>query len=106
MAVIEAMALGLPVVAGLNSGGVPWVLDEGRAGFLTDVRKPEKILQTLLACVERPEDRERRQRIAYSRVLNVFSPDSVANRYERMYDRILSSHRSVCNHSLSDYAIH
>jgi glycosyltransferase involved in cell wall biosynthesis len=90
MAVIEAMALGLPVVAGLNSGGVAWVLDQGRAGFLTDVRNPEKIMQTLVTCVEQAEDREQRKRNAYNRVLNVFSPDSVTSRYEKMYGKVLS----------------
>ena len=33
MALIEAMALGIPVIAGRRSGGVPWTLDEGRAGM-------------------------------------------------------------------------
>jgi glycosyltransferase involved in cell wall biosynthesis len=42
MAVAEAMALGLPVVAGVEAGGLPWLLDEGKAGFLTDVRDPKK----------------------------------------------------------------
>jgi L-malate glycosyltransferase len=34
---IEAMAEGLPIVAGAGSGAVPWILDEGSAGVLTDV---------------------------------------------------------------------
>ena len=89
MAVVEAMALGLPVVAGINAGGVPWVLDEGRAGFLTDVRKPEKIAETLLTCIEQVEDRQERQKNAYDRVLTHFSPDSVAGQYEKMYEKIL-----------------
>lgn len=92
MAVIEAMAAGLSVVGGLGSGGVPWVLDEGRAGFLTDVRHPRKISQTLLACLEQVEERERKQRHAYHRVLSLFSPNSVAEEYEKMYEKVLTSY--------------
>lgn len=97
MAVIEGMALGLPVVGGSNSGGLPWVLDEGRAGFLTDVRDPEKIAQTLLRCIEQEQDREQRQNNAYHRVLSLFSPNSVARQYEEIYEKVLSSYRSVSN---------
>jgi L-malate glycosyltransferase len=91
MAIIEAMTLGVPVIAGSNSGAVAWVLDEGRAGFLTDVKNPERIAQTIFTCIEQAEDRERRRKNAYNRVVNVFSPDSVVSRYERMYEKVLSS---------------
>lgn len=92
MVLIEAMALGLPVVAGNTSGAVPWVLDNGRAGFLTDVRDSEQIARTLLTCVEQVEDRRWRQRAAYQRVLTVFSADAVAAQYETVYERALSRH--------------
>jgi L-malate glycosyltransferase len=92
LALLEAMALGLPVVAGMNAGGVPWVLDEGRAGFLTDVRKPEAIAESLFACINRAEDRERRRKKAHERVQGVFSPDAVAGQYERFYEKVLAAH--------------
>jgi len=92
MAVAEAMALGLPVVAGSDSGAVPWLLDEGRAGFITDVRKPEKIAEALLSCVRETQDRKRKQENAYHRVLTLFSPKFVAGQYERMYEKALSLH--------------
>lgn len=37
MTLIEAMAKGLPVVAGKNSGAVPWVLNYGKNGILVDI---------------------------------------------------------------------
>jgi glycosyltransferase involved in cell wall biosynthesis len=91
MSILEAMALGLPVIGGIHSGGVPWVLDAGRSGFLTDVRKPSEIARTLLTCLEQPEDRHWRQRNAYHRVLSLFSPASVAEQYEKIYERALST---------------
>ena len=85
MAILEAMAVGLPVVAGSNVGGVPWVLDEGKAGFLTDVRDPEKIAQTLLTCIQEEDIRQEKQRNASMRVVKLFSPDAVAQQYEKIY---------------------
>lgn len=57
MALIEAMALGIPVIAGRNSGGVPWTLDEGRAGLLVDVKRPVEIAEAMLDLAENPQDR-------------------------------------------------
>ena len=47
MTVIEAMAVGLPVVATKN-GGPRETTDEGRAGFLADPHDPEDIAENLL----------------------------------------------------------
>lgn len=41
LTVLEAIASGLPAVAGKDSGGVRYVLGDGRAGWLTDVSRPE-----------------------------------------------------------------
>jgi glycosyltransferase involved in cell wall biosynthesis len=90
MTLLEAMALGLPIVAGDKAGGVPWVLDEGRAGFLTDVRNPTKIAQTMLTCIQDVEERNQKQQNAYDRVMRLFSPSSVAEKYEKMYEKVLS----------------
>ncbi len=91
MALLEAMAQGLPVVAGDDAGGVPWVLDKGRAGFLTDVRDPQKIAQAMTTCVRNDEEREQKRSNAYKRVSTLFSPESVAEQYERIYERVLAS---------------
>lgn len=45
MVIAEAMAMGLPVVAGESSGAVPWVV--GEHGVLCDVRSPLAINQAL-----------------------------------------------------------
>jgi glycosyltransferase involved in cell wall biosynthesis len=90
MAVLEAMALGLPVVAGSKSGGVGWVLDEGRAGFLTDVKSTVKTAQTLLTCIDQPEDCKQKRENAKARVLSLFSPHSVVEQYEKIYAKVLS----------------
>jgi len=47
IAVMEAMSLGLPVIGGKNSGGVPWQLDYGRSGILVDIESPEEICSAM-----------------------------------------------------------
>jgi L-malate glycosyltransferase len=91
LALLEAMALGVPVVAGKNAGGVPWVLDDGRAGFLTDVMDPQQIAQAMLTCIRNVDEREQKQNNAHKRVLALFSPSAVAEQYEMIYERVLSS---------------
>ena len=91
LALLEAMATGIPIVAGNDAGGVPWVLDEGRAGFLTDVKDPKKIAQAMLTCLRNLEECKQKQKNAYKRVLSLFSPDSVAEQYEKIYEKVLSS---------------
>jgi glycosyltransferase involved in cell wall biosynthesis len=91
MAVLEAMALGLPVVAGRDAGGVPWVLENGRAGFLTDVRNPREMGDALLRCIRNAEERSAKRQRACDRVVKYFSPWAVAEQYERAYEGVLSS---------------
>jgi glycosyltransferase involved in cell wall biosynthesis len=90
LALLEAMAMELPIVADANAGGVPWVLDEGRAGFLTNVREPEQIAQAMFTCIREVEEREQKRRNAYTRAINFFSPRSVAEQYERAYEKVHS----------------
>jgi glycosyltransferase involved in cell wall biosynthesis len=48
MTLVEAMARRVPVVGGLSSGAVPWVLDDGRAGKLVDVSDARAIANGIL----------------------------------------------------------
>lgn len=49
MVLIEAIACGVPILAGADSGGVAWTLGEGKHGRLCDVRKPAEIARAALA---------------------------------------------------------
>jgi glycosyltransferase involved in cell wall biosynthesis len=48
MTLIEGMAMGVPLVAGARSGGVPWVLDQGTAGMLADVGSPASLATAMV----------------------------------------------------------
>ena len=77
-------------MGGIGSGAVPWVLDEGRAGFLTNVKRPEQIAATLLTCLRQVDERKRKQGNAYERVRSLFSPSAVAEKYEKLYTKALA----------------
>ncbi|MCC9740247.1 glycosyltransferase family 4 protein [Streptomyces sp. MNU89] len=81
LTILEAMAIGVPVVAGARSGGVPWVLDSGRAGALTDVDDPAVLASTM---TELARDHERRALLAErarKRVEGDFRLQDVARAY-------------------------
>jgi glycosyltransferase involved in cell wall biosynthesis len=88
MSVAEAMAMGLPVVGGRGSGGVPWLLDGGRAGVLVDVRSPGSLAEGVLGLVEDPARAERLGAAAARRVASAFSPESVLRAHLQVYDQV------------------
>lgn len=90
MTIAEAMALGLPVVAGEDSGAVSWVLgvDNG-GGALVDIRSPEKIAAALLAILTDPALYERYSTQGHARACAYFSSSSVAHAYLEHYRRVL-----------------
>lgn len=48
---IEGMARGIPVIGGVSSGAVPYVLGHGAYGFLCDVSDPMQLCSTMEQCV-------------------------------------------------------
>lgn len=87
MAMVEAMVLGVPVIGGNQSGAVPWVLDYGNAGILTDVRSPAAMCQSMLDLFAKPERYQQLTVAGRSRALAEFSPTSVAERYLNLYQQ-------------------
>lgn len=91
--VAEAMALGLPVVAGANSGAVPSVVGPGdprrdcAAGVLTDVTRPEAMCAAL---AEAFDDRfAARSELGRARALEQFAAQEIVDRYSTIYRSIL-----------------
>jgi len=87
MAVVEAMAMRLPVIGGAGSGGLPFTLDHGNAGMLVDVRSPRELAD---AMVRMGRDGALRQRFAdagYRYARDRFSIEPVISLYEDAYER-------------------
>lgn len=88
MSVAEAMVLGIPVIGGVRSGAVPWVIGEG--GLVTDVRSEyaiETALDTLLNVLE---EYSRRRRAAVARARRVFSVSHIADTYLGHYSEAIA----------------
>lgn len=81
MALLESMSLGVPCVAGQVSGGTPWVLDDGRAGVLTDIADPESVADGVLSLLRDEAAYARISETGWSRALTTFSFDQVVSRY-------------------------
>ena len=84
MVLLESMALGVPTIAGADSGGTRWTLDDGRAGILVDVTEPKAVAGAMTRLVDSDERAmwaERGLELARRR----FHIRSVADAYEEVY---------------------
>jgi L-malate glycosyltransferase len=90
MVLIEAMAQGLPVVGGERSGGVPWMLQFGDAGVLTDVSSPDRLASAIREVMDSPPLRQELSAAARARAAAEFHPASVLARYDACYERVLA----------------
>jgi L-malate glycosyltransferase len=91
MIINEGMALGIPCIGGKYSGGVPWQLDFGNAGMLTDINDPleiSNVLLTLLASIDRMEEIGIHAKI---RAGELFNPKLIFDKWEMLYNKILDN---------------
>lgn len=89
MALIEPMAMGIPVIAGQDSGAVPWTVDNGKAGILVDITQPKQIANAMLKLAN---DSTERQRIGQAGLMNAkkrFHIRVVTDAYLQAYQDIL-----------------
>ena len=87
MAIIEAMALGKPVVV-TDAGGNPELVEDGVTGLLIE-RTPEALSAALIGLLA---DRERRQNMgeaARQRARRLFSADVMVDNVEALYHRMV-----------------
>lgn len=93
----EAMALGLPIVAGRESGAVPWVMGANKAGLtdaglLTDVRSPGAMAQALIELFG--DGYEAKSAFGRQMANDRFTPLAVTQAYLSRYQGILQAARS------------
>lgn len=86
-ALLEAMTLGLPVVA-TRVGGVPEVADDGEMAWIVDPESADALSRAVVDCVARPDERARRVAAARQRAVERHDPARRAERYLRVYDAL------------------
>lgn len=87
MVLVEAMARGVPVVGGRDSGAVPWVLDHGRAGILTDVRSSNEIADSIISVLQSRKRWLELSDAGYQRAEEYFHLSVVTEAYVNVYER-------------------
>ena len=90
MVLVEALLQGTPVIAGSESGAVPWVLGDGEAGMLVDVSSPSAIAAAIRLHVRSDFLAESAAR-GYHYVSDNFSLATAAEAYERCYQTALDA---------------
>ncbi|MDG3064868.1 glycosyltransferase family 4 protein [Thauera mechernichensis] len=88
MGIAEAMSLGLPVIGGDESGGVPWVIGEG--GITTDVTSPQAIADTAKILLSDATVWQACSEAAVSRTCETFTAPVVADLYLGEYLKAMS----------------
>lgn len=95
LVLVEAMARGIPVVGGRDSGAVPWVLDAGRAGLLADVRSPEGLAAAVDGLLGDVSARAALATAGWQRADAEFKVERVVQRYLTLYERVRADARAV-----------
>jgi glycosyltransferase involved in cell wall biosynthesis len=90
LAQVEAMAAGLPVLGGLGCGAVPWTLDDGRAGRLADVSRPESLKDAIIEIANNPALANGLAARALLHAREHFGIDAVAKSFESVYRKALA----------------
>lgn len=85
MVLAEAMSFGVPVVAGKDSGAVPWVVEDG--GLLVDVTDVNAIVEAVNKLLSDPILHEQLSRNAIRVVQTRFPIERIADQYIAQYQQ-------------------
>ena len=92
-AILEAMALGKPVVA-TDAGGNKELVQDGVSGFIVPTKDPERLAEALLTCLREPERAGDMGRRGKEIILERFSLEHMVRNYETLYEEILQENRA------------
>src|SRR3989338_7685691 len=83
-ALLESMMAKLPAV-GTNVGGLPYVIDDKKTGFLVEVYNVEQLAEKILFLLNNPKIAEEMGEKGREKILNNFTFDSIVERYIKIY---------------------
>jgi len=86
--IVEAMAMGLPVVA-TATGGVPEIVVPEETGLLVPPRDPPALAEAVVTLLDDPERSRAMGQAGRERVSGLFDADATARRVQDVYGEIL-----------------
>ena len=89
MIIAESMALGLPIIGGDSSGGVPWQLDNGNAGVLIDINDPNEIAKAIYKLLSNNNLRQEIGTAAKIHSEKLFNPGLINQKWEFLYTKTI-----------------
>jgi glycosyltransferase involved in cell wall biosynthesis len=88
LTILEAMAVGLPVIA-TNVGGNPEIVVESETGMLVEVGNPERLANAMVLMCQRKSSWETMGQKGRKRVTDFFDVRMMANNYQSLYQDLL-----------------
>lgn len=85
--ILEAMALGLPVLA-TRVGGTPEVIEDGRHGVLVDPTDTQALADAMLQLIDDPVRRQAIGQAGRQKVLEQYSPPAMVSAMLKEYSRV------------------
>jgi glycosyltransferase involved in cell wall biosynthesis len=89
IAIIEAMAIGLPVVA-TNVGGIPEIITNGENGILVPPENPQALAKAIVDLIEHPEKRKILAEKGKQHVKANFTYQIMVKEYMQVYNNAIS----------------
>ena len=90
MAIAEAMAAGVPAIAS-NRCGMPYMVTEGKSGFLVEPESTEQIAGYLARLVDSRQLSQQMSQAGRKAAKERFHPHAVAQKTRAVYERIIAS---------------
>jgi glycosyltransferase involved in cell wall biosynthesis len=91
VALLEAMARGIPVVA-TKVGGIGNVIEDGKDGLLLPPQNPKALADNIIRLILNDQLRIRIGRNAREKIVHKYSMVSIATRYAELYKELLVKH--------------
>jgi glycosyltransferase involved in cell wall biosynthesis len=91
LVLVEAMACGVPVIGGLDSGAVAWTLEGGRSGYLCDVGDERALGQTIIEALEQPDRNRDLVKRAWDSAKRRFNQEQVVNANVAILQQLLTA---------------
>jgi len=90
LAIIQAMSVGLPVVA-TNTGGIPEVVTEGKSGLLVEAASPEALAEAILKLLRDPQKARQMGEMAEKEAKLKFNLKDMMKELENVYETTAQS---------------